>query len=131
MRGLMLPIAMLGFCVLTLSPAAHASELPREHLDFFETRVRPLLVEHCYECHSAAAGDKLKAGFHLDTRDGIRRGGDSGAATVVPGDAERSRLITAVRWTDPDFQMPPKKKLSDRQIADLVEWINLGAPDPR
>src|SRR5687768_14290598 len=130
MHAALLRWSSLFICALT-APAVAASELPREQLDFFEARIRPLFIEHCYACHSAAAGEKLKAGFRLDTRDGIRRGGDSGAAAVVPGDADRSRLIAAVRWSDPDFQMPPKKKLSDRQIADLIEWINLGAPDPR
>jgi hypothetical protein len=110
--------------------AADASIPAPAQLEFFESKIRPLLIDHCYECHSADA--KIpKGGFLLDTRDGIRRGGDSKNAAVVPGDALRSGLIEAVRWTNPQFQMPPKRKLSDQQIADLVAWINMGAPDPR
>jgi hypothetical protein len=94
---------------------------------FFEKRVRPVLVEHCYACHSAEA-KKLRAGLRLDTRDGIRKGGDSGPA-VVPGNATESLLIQAVRH---EFAaMPPKGKLSDAVIADLVRWVEMGAPDPR
>ena len=100
-------------------------------VEFFESKVRPVLVENCYECHSAAAGDKLKAGLRLDSRDGLLKGGESGRPAVVPGDAEASPLVKAIRWSDPDFQMPPKKRLSDQQVADVVAWVNRGAPDPR
>jgi len=98
-------------------------------VEFFEKRIRPLLAEQCYECHSATA-KKLKGGLHLDTRDGWAKGGDSGPA-VVPGAPDRSLLIQAVRWADPDTQMPPKNKLTAAQIAALEEWVRLGAPDPR
>ena len=99
-------------------------------LEFFESRIRPILVEHCYACHSAGSA-KVKADFLLDTREGLLKGGESGKPAVVPGDARSSRLIHAVEWKDPDFQMPPKQKLAPRQIADLAAWVNLGAPDPR
>lgn len=99
-------------------------------VDFFERKVRPVLVERCYECHSAQA-QKLKGGLLLDTRDGVLKGGDSGPA-IVPGNPEKSLLIKAVRYTRDDLQMPPKnKKLPDEQIADLEEWVKMGAPDPR
>ncbi|GDY20903.1 xanthan lyase [Verrucomicrobiota bacterium] len=97
-------------------------------LEFFEKRIRPLLAEHCYECHSAEK--KTKGGLRLDSRDGWARGGDSGPA-VMPGNPDDSPLIKAVRYRDKDFRMPPKRKLSDEQIADFERWVKLGAPDPR
>jgi len=102
-------------------------------LDFFESRVRPIFVEHCYKCHSAGA-EKLKGELHLDTRDGVLKGGSSGPA-ILPGDPDKSLLIKAVRYTDPDLQMPPAKgggeKLTPDQIGDLEAWVRMGAPDPR
>ncbi len=101
-----------------------------EDFSFFEARVRPVLVRHCYECHSAESG-KSKGGLMLDTREGIRAGGESGAA-VVPGDAAKSLLLAAIKHSDPDLVMPPKKaKLPDAVIADFETWIKSGAADPR
>src|SRR6266478_5862096 len=101
-----------------------------EDFEFFEKKIRPIFVEHCYKCHSAEA-EKLKGGLLLDTKAGLLNGGDSGPA-VLPGDPEKSLLIKAVRYTDKDLQMPPKnKKLSDRQIADLTTWVKTGAPWPK
>jgi Protein of unknown function (DUF1553)/Protein of unknown function (DUF1549)/Planctomycete cytochrome C len=100
--------------------------------DFFEARIRPVLVKHCYDCHSAEAG-KSKGGLLLDTREGIRTGGDTGPA-VIPGDLEKSLLIQAIRWHDPDTAMPPEKKggkLPDSVIADFEAWVKAGAEDPR
>ena len=110
-----------------------AAELKPEDYDFFEKKIRPMLVEHCYKCHSASA-EKVKGGLLLDSREGILHGGESGKPAIVAGDAERSRLIEAIRYTNDDLQMPPRKaggKLSDEQITDFIAWINLGAPDPR
>jgi hypothetical protein len=98
-------------------------------LEFFEKRIRPLLVENCYKCHSAES-EKLKGGLLLDTKEGLARGGESGPV-IVPGDPEASSLIKAVQWTNEKLQMPPKKKLSDAEIADLTHWVKIGAPDPR
>ncbi|MBL9155047.1 MAG: PSD1 domain-containing protein [Verrucomicrobiales bacterium] len=98
--------------------------------DFFESRIRPVLIERCHECHSAAA-DKLEADFRLDTRDGIRKGGVSGRDAVIPGDPAGSQLMTAIRHSDPDLKMPPKGRLPDSVIADFEAWIAMGAPDPR
>jgi hypothetical protein len=111
--------------LLLIAPAVRAEE----HA-FFESKVRPVLVEHCYECHS---GVNSKGGLLLDTRRGWEKGGDSGPA-IVPGKPDESLLIEAVRYHDDDFAMPPKKKggkLPDAVIADLVEWVRRGAPDPR
>ncbi|MGE4180038.1 MAG: DUF1553 domain-containing protein, partial [Limisphaerales bacterium] len=100
-----------------------------EQIAFFESKVRPVLVEHCYECHSAT-GKKLKGGLVLDSRAGIRKGGDTGPA-ITPGAPEASLLIQAIRHTDASLAMPPDGKLDPRIIADLEAWVRLGAPDPR
>jgi hypothetical protein len=101
-----------------------------EQLEFFESRIRPVLVQHCYKCHSAEASkaDKLKGGLVLDDRDGMRRGGESGPV-FVPGDVEESLLLSALRHED--LEMPPKGKLSRAIIADFEKWIGDGAADPR
>ncbi len=120
-------ISLVSLC-LTLAGLA-ASPTPAQ-VQFFESRIRPILADNCYKCHSQHA-DKLKASLLLDTRDGLLNGGDSGPA-IVPGDPDKSLLIKAVRYTDADLQMPPKgKKLSDAQVSDLVAWVKMGAPDPR
>jgi cytochrome c553 len=101
-----------------------------EQLDFFERKIRPALVEHCYACHSreAAADGKLKGGLKLDTAAGWRTGGDSGPA-IVPGKPEESLLVEALRYES--YEMPPKGKLPDAVIADFARWIDAGAADPR
>ncbi|HXJ60400.1 MAG TPA: PSD1 and planctomycete cytochrome C domain-containing protein [Verrucomicrobiae bacterium] len=99
-------------------------------LEFFEKHVRPVLVEHCYKCHSAES-EKLRGSLHLDTREGILKGGDSGPA-IVPGDPDKSLLIKAVRHASEDLKMPFKNpKLPDEAIEELAAWIRMGAPDPR
>lgn len=115
--------------VCAAPPAAPAVAENRAAMNFFEEKIRPVLVERCYECHSATA-KKLKGGLRLDTRESVLRGGDTGPA-VVPGEPEKSLLIKAVRYTDKDLQMPPKEKLTAAQITDLEVWVKLGAPDPR
>src|SRR5687767_5642311 len=99
-----------------------------EQVEFFEKQVRPVLVDRCYECHSAEK--KTKGGLALDTRDATLKGGDNGPV-LVAGNPEKSLLIEAVRYTNHDMQMPPKKRLSDREIKVLEEWVRMGAPDPR
>ncbi|HZV34240.1 MAG TPA: PSD1 and planctomycete cytochrome C domain-containing protein [Verrucomicrobiae bacterium] len=87
------------------------------------------MVENCYKCHSHEA-PKLKGGLSVEFRDTLLKGGDTGPA-VVPGDPEKSLLIKAIRYGDPDLQMPPKnKKLSDDQIQTLTTWVKMGAPYP-
>lgn len=100
-----------------------------EQEQFFETKIRPVLATHCNECHSDKA-EKLKGGLRLDTREGLRQGGDTGPV-IVPGQPEKSSLLRAVRYRDEDLQMPPVGKLPDEVIADLEAWIKMGAPDPR
>jgi hypothetical protein len=101
-----------------------------EPADFFEKKIRPVLAERCYKCHSASS-EKLKGGLLLDTREGTLKGGESGKPSVVPGDAEASLLIEAIRYGNEDLQMPPKQRLTAQQVADFVTWINAGAIDPR
>ncbi|MBL9141228.1 MAG: hypothetical protein JNK53_05120, partial [Phycisphaerae bacterium] len=91
-----------------------------EQLLFFESKVRPLLVAHCYSCHSNTA-NKVRGGLKLDSLASILAGGDTGTA-VVPGDVEHSPLIIAVRYTDEDLQMPPKKRLSGAEVKILEDW---------
>jgi|GEM_PF-33299 len=114
-------------------PSATASAPPSaEGIAFFEKNIRPVLADKCYECHSANA-EKIKGGLVLDTREGIRTGGDSGAA-VVPGELAKSLLIEAIRYANKDTQMPPKKnggKLPDAVVANFEKWVEMGAPDPR
>ena len=98
-------------------------------LAFFESRIRPLLAGRCHECHSAGA-EKLRGGLLLDSRAGVRRGGDRGPV-VVPGDPGASLLMSAVRRSDPDLAMPPDHPLEAHEIEDLAAWIGMGAPDPR
>ncbi|MFM7056359.1 MAG: DUF1553 domain-containing protein [Planctomycetota bacterium] len=106
-----------------------AQESAAEKTFFFESRIRPVLVEHCYECHSQQA-NSIKGGLSLDTRQAVAAGGDSGKV-VIPGKPEDSLLLESVRYTNPGLQMPPKGRLTDAQIADIERWIKLGAPDPR
>ena len=104
-----------------------------EELAFFESKIRPVLVEKCYKCHAAGEGHKIKGGLALDTRESTRKGGDSGPA-VVPGNPAKSLLLEAIRYTKNDLQMPPEKdggKLSDSVIKDFERWIQTGAADPR
>ncbi|MBY0229477.1 MAG: PSD1 and planctomycete cytochrome C domain-containing protein, partial [Gemmataceae bacterium] len=97
---------------------------------FFEAKVRPVLIQHCYGCHSEEArkAKKLRGGLLLDTRQGLREGGDSGPA-LVPGDSAKSLLVQSLRRDTK--QMPPSGRLPASIIADLAKWIDLGAPDPR
>ena len=98
-----------------------------EGIEFFENKIRPVLVRHCYECHSAEA-KKRRGSLLLDTRAGIRQGGELGPA-VVPSNLDESLLIDAIRYKS--LEMPPNGKLPDSVIADFERWIQIGAPDPR
>lgn len=122
---------ILGFGLAAILCASSAKDkLDPAQVEFFENKIRPVLAEHCYGCHSQKS-EKLKGGLFLDTRDGLLKGGDNGPA-IVPGDPDKSLLIKAVRYLDENLQMPPKdKKLSTEQIADFEAWVKMGAPDPR
>jgi hypothetical protein len=105
------------------SPASQAAGI-----EFFEKQVRPLLAAHCLECHSTADGQAVKGGLALDSRAGWMAGGESGPV-IAPGDPDGSLLIEAVRYES--LEMPPKGKLSAKDVAVLERWVKLGAPDPR
>ncbi|MCA9137345.1 MAG: PSD1 domain-containing protein [Planctomycetales bacterium] len=98
-----------------------------EQVAFFESKIRPVLIEHCYECHSATSKEP-EGGLLLDTREGIRRGGETGHA-VVPGELADSLIMNALRHDS--IEMPPDEKLPDHVIADFEKWIQMGAIDPR
>ncbi|MSU51262.1 MAG: DUF1553 domain-containing protein [Opitutus sp.] len=121
-----LPLGCVSLLAVTTAWAADPAGVA-----FFEQKVRPVLVEHCYECHSADA-KKIKANLLLDSKAGWEKGGDSGEPAIIPGKPETSSLIRGIQHLEEDFQMPPKKpKLPDAVIADLVAWVKMGAPDPR
>src|SRR4051812_6583057 len=108
----MLMLALCAFATARPSRAAGAGE------EFFETKIRPVLAEHCYECHSASS-KKLKGGLRVDSREALLSGGDTGPA-IVPAKPESSLLVTAIAHRDKELVMPPKKtKLSDAIIADF------------
>lgn len=113
------------FLMFVSSMAVEAAD--REQLDFFENKIRPVLVEHCYECHSAES-KSLKGGLLVDSAPGLLQGGDSGPSLVAGKPAE-SLLLDALKYSS--FEMPPSGKLSNEIIADFEKWIAMGAPDPR
>src|SRR5580693_5148170 len=110
MRTILATLILLA----ALAPVLRAQDAG---IEFFEKKIRPVLVEHCYECHAASA-KKMRGGLLLDSRDGVRKGGDSGPA-LVPGDPDKSLLIKAVRYSDPETKMPKKGKLPAAVIANL------------
>jgi len=138
-------LVLLGFCDLVVTSSirlANAQEksdkgvkskpLTNQELVFFETKIRPVLANNCYACHSEEAG-KSEGGLRLDTREGMLRGGDSGV-NLVPGDVAKSLLLKRIGSTNPELQMPPKghgKKLSAAVLKDFTLWVRIGAPDPR
>lgn len=109
---------------LLVSPAAADEKAGHE---FFEAKIRPVLVRHCYECHSAES-KPVQGGLRLDTRDAMRTGGDSGPG-IAPGSPAESLVLAALKYDS--YEMPPKGKLADAVIADFSKWIEMGAPDPR
>src|SRR5262245_56017744 len=129
MGGLAL-VVWIAAVAMAAEKAPTAQDPPSpEGIAFFEKKIRPLLVKHCYSCHSAGA-KKLRGELRLDTRAGVLKGGASGPA-VVPGDPARSLLIRAVRHADDVPPMPPKGKLPAAGVDDLEAWVRMGAPDPR
>jgi mono/diheme cytochrome c family protein len=125
----MLPVA-LASAGFALSASAATEKLDPKQLEFFEKRIRPVLAASCYDCHSAAA--KVKGGLVMDSKEGLLKGGDSGPA-VVPGNPKKSLMVEAIEYHNKDLKMPPKEedRLSEEQVADIVAWIQMGAPDPR
>ena len=118
--------------LIALSLLGVTEALGQDRIEFFEKKIRPVLAERCYQCHSAEAASTgtLMGKLQLDTREGVQQGGSRGPA-VVPGQPDQSMLIEALKYTDRNLQMPPGGKLPDAVIADFVQWVALGAPDPR
>lgn len=123
-------LGLWGITLLLAGAAAprRAAADPVED-SWFEKKIRPVLVQHCYGCHAADA-KSVKGGLRVDHRDGLRIGGDSGPA-VVPGDPAKSLLLAALAHDGSFYDMPPERKLPDDVIADFRHWIEQGAPDPR
>ena len=122
-------LLICSFALLNGIAVATATEPSPDQLAFFEGKVRPLLIKHCYECHSTET-KKLKGGLLLDSKEGWMAGGDSGEA-IEPGNPNESRLIESVRYKNSHLQMPPKYQLSEAEISVLERWVQMGAPDPR
>ncbi len=117
--------------ILGASFSARAAEAPQggqSGIDLFEKKIRPVLIDRCYKCHSVQAG-KHKGDLFVDTRAGLRKGGLGGPA-IVPGDPDRSLVIKAIRRSD-DLEMPPDEKLKPEEVSAFEEWVRRGAPDPR
>ncbi len=107
-----------------------ARPLTPEQTEFFEKKIRPVLVKHCYQCHSqeAQVANQLKGGLLVDSREGLLIGGDSGPAVEADKPAE-SLLLDALRYES--LKMPPQGKLPANVLADFEAWVKMGAPDPR
>jgi hypothetical protein len=124
----------IGFYILCLHlstrPVSAQQEPSRLDLEFFEKKIRPVLESSCYMCHSKSSR-RLQGGLLLDSREGMLKGGNSGQASIIPGDPDRSLLIQAIRYSDPKLQMPPGGQLSAEQVRDFEGWVRMGAPDPR
>jgi hypothetical protein len=126
MRSLTL-ITCLALATLCCPRAVNAEK----GIEFFEKKIRPVLVKYCDKCHSADS-KTIKGNLRLDLKEGWQLGGDSGDPAVIPGKPEKSLLIRAVRHDDDVSAMPPNQpRLSKKIIADLTAWVRMGAPDPR
>ena len=122
-------LAGLAGSAVTGATSVAAEAIPPKDRDFFESKIRPLLVKRCFACHSTK-GKSIEGGLRLDSRPSWQRGGDSGPA-IVPGQPEKSRLMRAVEYVDEDLAMPPDGVLPKSEIALIRQWISRGAPDPR
>jgi hypothetical protein len=132
----MMPRSLYLFlaAVTSVAVSVRAADAPAgdaKKLEFFEQKIRPVLVEQCYKCHSATS-EKLKGDLLVDSRAGLLKGGASKKPSIVPGEPEKSPLIHAIRGDDEDSVMPPKGDgLTKQQVADFVAWVKMGSPDPR
>ena len=125
LKGLFLLAILLGLG----TSRAQATEINAEQREYFERHIRPVLIENCYKCHGGEV-EKIKGDFNLTFREGLLTSGEQGG-NIVPGNPDASALIKALRYEDPDFQMPPSGKLPELVIQYFEDWIAMGAPDPR
>lgn len=130
MRRFSITLAVAAWAVTaTFATTSTTSAKDDERAEFFRKKILPVLKEACFECHSAEADD-LKGNLRLDTRDGLRMGGDNGPA-IVPNDLEASFLWKTIQYKEDDYKMPPKGKMDDKVLEDFRKWITDGAVDPR
>ena len=127
-------LAVLGSGFLVASTVVSLSQetvapADAQQVEFFEANIRPLLIKHCYECHSHEHGES-EGELYLDSAEAMRKGGTKGTV-LVPGKPEQSLLMRVVSYRDRNLKMPPQKKLSAAEIAKLQKWIEIGAIDPR
>src|ERR1700677_2649793 len=115
---------LLGFLIVSIPLLAQTRPSQTAKEEFFETRIRPVLAQQCFACHTNSA----MGGLQLDTREALIKGGKSGPA-LVAGDPDKSLLITALRQTS-ELKMPKGGRLSDVEIADFVAWVRDGAVWP-
>ncbi|MBT6450170.1 MAG: hypothetical protein HOK62_05585, partial [Verrucomicrobiales bacterium] len=121
------PTALIAVVLVWLPPAATAQQISPADQEYFEAKIRPILVDNCYGCHGDGA---TKGGLDLSSKGGVLNGGNTGPA-VVPNDPGKSVMVKRIKnLADP---MPPSNKdpLTDAQISELESWIRRGAPDPR
>jgi hypothetical protein len=111
------------FLLMTSAPPARAQ---RGDETFFELKIRPILADKCFKCHG---GKKVSQGLRVDSRAALLKGGESGPA-VIPGDADKSLLIQALRYTHAEIKMPPDRRLPDKVVADFATWVQQGAAWP-
>lgn len=121
--------SLLAGALITAATVVPAADITKEQLNFFETKIRPVLANNCYKCHSAA--EKVKGGLTVDSKKGLLAGGSSGEPSIVPGNPQKSLLLKAISYQDGDMEMPPNGKLPDNVLADFERWVKMGAPDPR
>ena len=127
--ALLRQIGAIGAILIAL-PLRAADAPSRERIEFFESKIRPVLVDKCYSCHSEQSR-KLKGELKVDSAAALLKGGESGSPSVVPGHPEQSKLIEAITYRNEELQMPPKEKLPAEVIANFEAWVKMGAPDPR
>jgi hypothetical protein len=132
LRLLLLPAVAVLTIIYSNQQAATAQKSPgfsAGQLEFFEKKIRPVLVQYCYGCHSAQSG-RVKGRLRVDSRVSLLKGGTSGQPAIVPGDPEKSQIIAAIRFNQSALQMPPGGKLTAQQIMDFEEWVKSGAAMP-
>ncbi|QDV13496.1 Planctomycete cytochrome C [Rosistilla oblonga] len=124
-----LAVGNLAWADDPVDAAAKPSDAPvdaAKQMAFFETKIRPLLAERCYDCHDE---NTAESELRVDTYEGMITGGLAGPA-LIPGKPQGSLIVAAVGYRDSTLQMPPDEKLSDAEIADLTRWVEMGAPHP-
>jgi len=128
----LLGTSFLGFCLVVVSAEERKVMMAKptsEQITFFESKVRPVLVENCFRCHGGDLKKEPKAGLTLTTLRGMLQGGDSGPA-LMPGNLNKSLIVEAVRYRNENMSMPPKKPLKPNEVKVIEEWVSMGAPWP-